>query len=272
MSYHEQPGLSFSQLKVFAESPRLYEATFITKTIERTQSSAMELGTAIHMMLLEPHVAMTELVRIPPDVLSKSGAKSGKAWDEFEQEHSGKVLLKHREYVAINNACEAVRNHLIAGPLIATDGVCELPINWEFEGIPMRSKLDKVIERFGKARIVIDLKTTADCSEKPFAKTVADQLYHLQGVMYMRAAMQQFSGTDDQWQFVWIAVEPEPPYRVRCYRLGHEAYNVAVSMFERLMKRYRECQETGAWSDNDEDRLIDLMLPQYAIWKEVSEV
>jgi len=268
VSYHEQPGLSFSQLKVFAESPRLYEATFITKTIERKPSSAMETGTAIHMMLLEPHVAMTELVRIPPDVLSKSGAKSGKAWDEFEAEHSGKVLLKHREYVHVNNTCEAVRCHPIAGKLMAADGECEVPISWEWEGVPMRSKLDKICDR----EMVIDLKTTADCGDRSFAKTVADQLYHLQAVMYLYAASQYSKKWTSFGQFIWIAVEPEPPYRVRCYRLGQEAASVADGMFFRLVKQFKECQATGIWADRDEDGLIDLMLPQYAIWKEVSEV
>ena len=268
MSYHEQSGLSFSQLKVFAESPRLYEATFLTKTIERKPSSAMELGTAIHMMLLEPHVAMTELVRIPPDVLSKSGAKSGKAWDEFEAEHSGKVLLKHREYVAINNTCEAVRNHAIAGPLMAAFGDYELPINWTFNDLPMRSKLDKLCN----SGIVIDVKTTQDCSERAFSRTVADQLYHLQGVMYCQAASQYPGTLCNEFHFVWIAVEPEPPYRVRCYRLGREAESIAFGMLDRLTNQFKECQSTGVWADRDEDRLIDLMLPQYAIWKEVSEV
>jgi hypothetical protein len=268
VSYHDQPGLSFSQLKVFAESPRLYEAEYITKTVKRKPTAAMDTGTATHMVLFEPHVAMTEIIRIPSNVLSKSGARSGKAWDDFEQEHSGKILLKHQEYVNINNTCEAVRNHPIAGKLIAADGECEVPVSWEYNAVPMRSKLDKIC----KSGIVVDLKTAQDCSEKPFAKTVADQLYHLQGYMYVHAALHQPNTLFEDWQFVWIAVEPEPPYRVRCYRLGEEAWRVANTMFVRLIDQFKECQSTGIWADRDEDRLIDLMLPQYAIWKEVSEV
>lgn len=268
MNYHAQPGLSFSQLKVFAESPRLYEATFITKSIERKPSTAMDLGTALHMMLLEPHVAMTDLIRIPPEVLSKSGSKSGKAWDDFEQEHAGKVLLKHREYVHVTNAAKAVREHSIAGKLMAAEGEYEVPINWEWDGIPMRSKLDKICN----GGMVVDLKTTADCGERAFSKTVADQLYHLQALMYLQAAAQHTECPVTGWRFAWIAAEVEPPYRVRCYRLSDEAQSIADGMFYRLVKQFKECSESGIWADRDEDRLIDLMLPQYAIWKEVSEL
>jgi hypothetical protein len=90
--------------------------------------------------------------------------------------------------------------------------------------------------------------------------------------MYCEAASQHRQTLSLEFAFVWIAVEPEPPYRVRCYRLGDEARAIAAGMLDRLTNQFKECQATGIWADRDEDRLIDLMLPQYAIWKEVSEI
>ena len=105
--YHASPGVSNSQLKDFARDPRLYHHKYLSGNYKQERKSYFDFGSAVHDLCLLGDNSSIAL--IPDDVLSKTGAKSGAAWKEFEASNAGKLLLKASEYAAVERCVAAVK-------------------------------------------------------------------------------------------------------------------------------------------------------------------
>ena len=98
--YKRSTGVSQSELKTLAESPRKYEAEYILKTLKREQTDAMRFGSLVHCLVLEPEDFEDHFVVIPPEALASNGHRRGKAWDEFKQQQialNKKIYQKQKE-------------------------------------------------------------------------------------------------------------------------------------------------------------------------------
>jgi hypothetical protein len=264
MNYHDRPEVSYSQLKVLKDSPREFEAKYITRTMEQETTDAMDKGTAVHLVLLEPEKAASELVCIPSEVLASNGAKIGGKWKEFEAEHQGKTLLKVDDYDKVMWAANAVRQHAIGRQFIELKRQTEVEILWQRNDIALRSKLDLVSGPY-----VVDLKTTAKLREDDFAKSVARFHYPLQGAMYLQAAQQHY---ERDFYFAWLCVETEAPYRVRVYQLTEEAKQLGQTMFDKLLEEYADRLARGDWSEPNESNIIDVPMPSWYVTQELLSV
>src|SRR5262245_9918570 len=101
-SYHSDQAnsISHSDLEVFRESPRLYQGRFITGECPREATAALELGTLIHAVVLEPENAAYAI--IPPEALNADGHRKGAAWKQFAAANEGKLLLKPDEFQPVD--------------------------------------------------------------------------------------------------------------------------------------------------------------------------
>jgi len=73
--YHAVDALSKSMMSKILKSPAHYRAA-----LEEHQepSKAMQMGTAIHTAVLEPHLYSQVVAVVPPDIDGRT--KEGKAW------------------------------------------------------------------------------------------------------------------------------------------------------------------------------------------------
>ena len=110
--YRETKALSQSLLKD-ARSPRKFEARYITGTMEREPTAAMDLGSLVDCMLLTPSELADYFVQIPDDVLTSNGQKRGKKWESFEEQHEGKTLMKRIDFVLAATLVQKVKQHPI---------------------------------------------------------------------------------------------------------------------------------------------------------------
>lgn len=263
--YHRQSGVSNSMLNEFIESPELYHGRYVAETIAaKAPTPAMQFGSLFHdsVLLGIDHVA----VEIPPESLSSNGSKTGAGWKHFQAHYAGmnKVFLKPDEFAALRNMVDAVWSHPMAARLLErADAAIEQSIFWADEetGLSLRSRLD---HRKLSTPIITDLKSTADVSRKGFASSMWDYGYYRQVVFYREAAKALTGQVHD---FVFVAVEKEPPHRVRCYELDPREDRAMTRGYEDVrdgLNRLAEAYRTNNWTEPGWDQVLTLDLPNWA--------
>lgn len=260
--YHARGEISNSMLGDFLDSPELFYGRYVANTIPRkATTAAMQFGTLFHDALLLG--IDNAVVEIPDECLSSSGSKAGKGWETFKAHYAGmnKVFLKRDEYAALRNMVDAVMSHKVAARLINhKDAAIEQSIFWKDEATGMRLKSRLDMRRLSMP-LILDLKTVGDISFRGLATGVHDFGYARQAVFYKRAAQ---ALTGQQHDFIFIAVEKEPPHRVACVDLHQRALERGWEDFRGGLDRIAECHRTGDWTTPGLDKVLKLDLPEWA--------
>lgn len=256
--YHSRSEISRSQIVTFLESRRLYEATFVTKTVAaKEETNAMRIGTCSHLLALQPELFARTVVEIPADKLASDGSRKGNAWKDFEAQcdADGIIPLKAEELAPVKGMANALMAR--AGRFIRhKDAKFEYEIAWTDPetGLDLRAMLDIVIPLADRV-IVLDVKTTNDVSPHKFRHKIRDFGYWCQPPHYGAAVEAEFGVPCD---FVFLAVESAPPYLCRQYELCPETRRDAGEKWRQALFDLAECYRTGDWSDECEEEIVPL--------------
>lgn len=206
----------------------------------RAPTPAQQLGTLTHLCVLE-HDAYLATVRVAPDVdrRTKNGKEAAAAF-ESECAEIGATVATPEQDAKARAMREAVMAQPFARALLA-DGHAEVTLCWDHEGTACKARPDWLCCGH---EVIVDLKTAADASPAAFAKASGNFKYHMQAAWYSDAAERVGLGAR---AFVFIAVEPEPPYAVGLYRLDEHALHAGRIRYQRALDAYRECMATDAW-------------------------
>ncbi len=251
-------SLSNSECKVFSESPRLYWGRFIARIPEYQQKAtkALDLGHAFEQTLYPPPEGAPIL--IPRDVLSKSGSKAGAAWDQFEEEHAGRILLKQDEKRELDMMIESVHRHEWGRRLlIEINGKRQMAIRFTCPttGIRRRCKLDHKFKR-----AIVDLKTTRDASREACARDCLEFGYFRQADWYQTAI---HALTGELLDFIFVFVEKTAPYTVRVFELSPEDMELGSLENIDALKKFAHCKETGIWEEEGHGEIEKLSMPPW---------
>ena len=85
MNYYEIDALSNSSLSVLAKSPQSFHAQFVAKTMKGEETEAMALGSAVHMLALEPERFEQEYDIHEGPINPKTGRSYGRDTKAFEE-------------------------------------------------------------------------------------------------------------------------------------------------------------------------------------------
>lgn len=269
--YHRcRQCLSNSALSDFRASVPLFHGRHVTGEIPPKDSTdAMNLGTALHLLALEPERFDAE-VAIAPDVDRRT--KEGKAaWFAFTEsllESVGpsafaKLVITQEQHDTCRRMADAIRRDDMAWNLIDAPGRAELPIRWQHaeSGLWVRNLLDKRIEDGPFAGVIVDLKTSSDPAPGPFAKSAANFGYHCQAALYARGAEACFGSLPD---FVFIVVGSSEPHEVACYVLDGDAFALGDRLNNDALGEIAERKRTNAWGSRWANRVQTLSLPRWA--------
>lgn len=257
--YHADTShVTASMLKTLRKSPRIYEATYITKSIWSEPSREMLIGSAVHCLALEPDEFDDRYIVNPHE------SRRTKAYKEWAAEESREVLTLS-EMHRVKRAATALSGNPCIAVALTADGKVENTFRWVCPEtkVPCKFRPDKIA-----GRVVLDIKTTSECSEAYFTKQVADFGYHLQQAHYIAGA-ESCTGQPG-WSFVFGVVETKPPYRCRAYRLDDEAASIGAEVRWELLTDLRSRLESGDWSEPYEQELKDISLPHWEIkrWRQ----
>lgn len=252
LDYYDVDALGSGRLKTFLESRRRYEAIYVTRTMPEKSGRKLEVGTAIHLMLLQPHLVDKRIAVIPPEVLGKNGARNTNAWRDWEAEHAGMILLTESELQLCQDMAGLAERALEQRGLSVQLCDVEEPHYWTENGLSCKSLTDILTP---DRELIVDVKTTEDTTEYAFNRVAKNLCYGLQTVHYERAILECY-GVHADWN--WLAVPTAPPFVVRWYGLEDDSRSYWKSRRQKLMEELKACHETGDFAEAGEGQVVRL--------------
>lgn len=269
-TYHAWKAASRSHLAMLAEGKSPAHLHYqLQHPIEPTE--AMILGTATHDAVLEPDT-LDQHVVIGLDLPRRKNVDK-EAHAAFAVEHAGKIVLKGDDYEDIMRMREAVYYHEAARDILSLDGnVIEMSGVWvesissENIGLLCKCRPDLLVPEMSA---LVDLKTTIHpASAESFERTIQARRYDLQAAFYLQGM--ESVGFDVN-NFVFIAVEKEPPYLVGVYRLDPFVIEEAWEEMRKYIAIVAVCYRTDRWPGWS-DQIEDVALPNWAMRRLESNV
>lgn len=253
--YHRWDAMSASWLKrLDATSPKHFRHD---RREPPRPTEAMEFGTMVHCLVQE-WIDFSAKYAVAPEC-DRRTTKGKATWAAFQQTLGGRLPVKHQDAELARAMAREIEAHPAAKRLIA-QSERELSIVWEHPGTGLRCKarIDDWL-----APVVADLKTTVNAKPEAFERAIWNYGYHIQAAIYIDG-MNAAAGRDD-CEFVFIAVEKEPPYDVIVKPAGETVIRVGRAVYTRCLHTIKECQDTGNWPGYDDGLFNPLELPEWTL-------
>ena len=258
--YHASEGISRSMLMEFKRSPYHYWYKYVSGLAEKEDATpAMNLGSAVHTLVLEEHQFDNEFHVIHQLTRPR---KNTPAHEKMMADAQGKIILSNDEYLQAAQMALAVKNSNEAHSLLQ-DCLVEQSIYFTHEktGLQIKARPDAMA-----GSLVIDLKTTSDASKHAFQSSAVRYGYFLQSAI-INEALKAINNPLDN--FVFISVENKKPYCIAIDMVDGESIEHSVKQFDELMMGLAKCMESNVWPGYG---VRDLMIPKYAMQDEILEI
>jgi exodeoxyribonuclease VIII len=256
--YHAMERMSSSGIKQMLRSPAHFRSWKDTPTIA---TPAMQFGTVVHTLVLEPHHAEARIAVLPESAPDRR-SKDGKEWHaNFLAGAEGKVIISAWDYLRAGHAARAVRNSR-GWSLIRPEGNIETSLLWRApartSGVLCKARPDYFAPDIAYC---VDLKTTADASREAFARQMWNLRYDIQAAFYLEG-LYLATGILPH-SFAWCVVETDVPYGVAWYRMGQSEFEIARADIANGLELYATCVESQRWPGYESD-IQDIRLPPWA--------
>lgn len=246
--YYENPALSHSRLKEIRKSPGHFRWALENPS---PSTDAMNLGSLVHAMVLEPHTVESCFVKAPKiDRRTKAGKEE---YALFQSQAMDKMCVPASDWDTSVLMAESVKSHPVASKVLddaVAYGMVEKEYYWEDRvggySFDRKAKVDGLCRdaHYGMNSPLVDLKTTTDASPFAFKRSVTKYSYGTQ-MAYYRDAVR--SGGVDPCGAIIIAVDKKAPFTTAVYRLSYEALDRAKMVVDKWLATYAECSESGTW-------------------------
>lgn len=252
--YQKAPGLSFSGLKEFAETPAHYQA-YLRRPAE-AETASQRLGTLVHLRTLEPHEYDARVAIV-------DGNRNSNAVKEQVQaaQAAGKYVCKSDEHDLACRMADAVHAHARMREVFSVPGgVAESSIFWtEPEtGIALKCRPDYLLQR---ESIIVDLKYYSDLNPRDLERQIFRMKYHWQAAHYL-SGLASLVGRPCN-QFLHCFVMDRDPFLCKVVVLGDPALDKAMHDIHPLIEQFAECKRTGIWPGYPEE-VEPILLPDWS--------
>ena len=259
--YDKLQRVNWSRLKILGRSAAHFRHNMLTPSED---TDPRRLGRATHLAALEPEKFASTCV------VWKGGARRGKEWADFLDEHDGLEVLTEGQHQRCMDIQRAVHGSSMAKRYLG-GGSSEVTAIWTHKveaiaglpgfTIPCKARLDFEAR---EARALVDLKTTRDASPDAFGKQCATLQYYVQAAWYRDGYE---AATGEMWPYVLIAVESEPPHVVQVYTVNEQILELGRDIYRGLLERLHQCRSTSKWVGYA-DEPLELTLPRWMAPKE----
>lgn len=240
----------WSTLKAMGRSPAHYLEGLLRP---RERNRALDVGTIVHDMVLGGG----------PEVVVYPGAqRRGKAWDAFELEHAGKLIVTPSVYLTARRAADAVLADVEAMRLLDGEREVELP-TWTHAGRKCGGRPDVI----APGRLT-ELKSTADASPWRFMRTAERLGYHGQHAWYGDGI--ELGGGGPIREHWIVVVEVSAPFVVQCIPVTEQTIEEGRRLYSSHLEQLRVCEESGVFPGYDR-ATWDLERDEELDWDEESE-
>ena len=193
--------LSYSALCQFKKSPN-HLLAYWNKELKTTD--AMQFGTIIHKMLLEPDTFTKEFA------IFEGARRAGKQWVEFKEQNEGKTLIKQQELDDANRIINNAMLHPVLTEMMQNKVDTEIKLEWQHKDVNFKGFAD-LLTTFNGRKCIVDIKTTNDAGKR-FERDLYYNDYKMQLAMYQ----DQYDKETDAYI---VAIETTTPFNVQIYKL-----------------------------------------------------
>lgn len=226
---------------------------------EFKQTDGTRVGTAVHMLVCEPHRAGEVFEKV-----------KGALWKTTEEENPGKTIVPAGSIDTIRAMADSIREHpvvegwlseITSMPTIERE-VCLFWID-EMTGLRCKARMDL----WTPGVLFADIKTTSMIGYGPFSRLAERLGYHRKMWFYTQGAKALDPDGIAPESYI-IATEDSPPFCTAVYRYLPTALDEAEVQMRRTMDDFAACLASGVYTGYSED-IIDIDLPRYAYAREV---
>ncbi len=255
--YHNSPGISNSQLSIFADSAHLYEHHFIKKDLKRKESTAsQDLGTYLHALVLEPDKANHKICKW------SATADKGKI-ERIEARDEGFLTVTKPQYEQAQRMRDSIMKNATACAVLSK-GKAEQSLYGVHEatGLLIRSRPDW---RSPDAGILADIKTTKSIDTREhgsLSRDIYSYRWHVQEALYRDLEEQHGNKINE---FIWIVVLNVEPYTCICAPLNKASQQQGIETYHSDMNDLMHCLKNNEWPIYNFCEKAGLSLPYYAL-------
>ena len=244
-TYRAAPGVSKSDLDLFAVSPRDYTRRY---ELTRESTDAMELGTALHAAVLEREARYY----VKPETYGTEGkpwngnAKECKAWLAA---HNDKPVLSAAQARALSSESAYVCSHPLAGSLLC-DGLPEVSAfaTDDATGVLIKGRID-YLKTGADYWTVVDLKRVAEAATDELQRAIQWRRYYVQAAMYRRLLL---ANGAPYVRFYFIALQPSP-LRCNVQELNPRAMDLGDEWIDQELAFFSQCLQANRFPEWRDD-------------------
>ena len=251
--YHAIKALSNSSLSVLKESPAKFYKRFVTGEMKGQESDAMLLGSAVHMLALEPERFDAEYRIESGPFNATTGKPFGRdtkkfeAWLDEEKNLDNRKILIKSEFENSLAIAKAFQAHPEIAAIMASRAEklfeSEYFMEYDIEGriVELKCKIDFVCP---SERLIVDLKSSHDPSPYAWGWSADDHGYHRQAAIYSDAMEAKYG---EPFKFFFGVVRSKEPYEAAVYELDAESIQRGRVEYEALIEEYIDRKASNDW-------------------------
>ncbi len=270
--YHSIPALSNSSLSVLKRSPAEFYARFVADpaTMTQEETDAMRLGSAVHMLALEPerfdakYTIQTGPINQslkPPKPYGRTSDKFKKWLEDAKATETREILLAD-EFEQSLKIAKAFQSHPAIAAIMASRSEkffeSEQVGKFAWEGAPdwfdFKAKLDFVMPDEG---LIVDLKTTHEPSMWEWSWTAGAHGYHRQAALYLDIMEAKH---EKPFKFIFGVVRSKEPFEAHCYEPDEESIEDGRREYRQLATQWYNRKTSGDWSEESQKQLTKIRI------------
>lgn len=222
-------------------------------------TGAMTWGSLVDVLLLTPEEVPGMVIVNPyPDFRTKAAQEL-----RDNAKAQGRIVVSVEDMRRAETAVNTLRNHPIAGPVIA-DSLKQVVLLNQIKGINAKALLD-IVPTSGP--ILYDLKTTNDLTPRGISSTIHKYGYHVQAAWYLR--LWNLCNPDDKrdrFRFIWQS--STEPFEVAVTELPAFDIESGSEWAGYQLDRIIAATRTGTWPGFGGDRVVMVGRPSYASYQD----
>ena len=257
--YHRSKGVSSSTLRRFRQS----QLHAMQEVVEPT--TAMQIGSAAHSLIVEGENAFNNEVAVI------SGSPHTNANKQLKRDYLDRGMLvitqdkRDMLFQMKDNLIEEARKFLDVDQG-EYPGVFVKPyenaLYWWEQDVLLKLRSDviryPVIQPYSdESIVVIDYKTTSDCSVSGFTRSIRRYQYDLQAAFYRRGYQKAGFKVED---FLFVAQETKHPYATKIFKMNDEDMDRGWEQLEKSLVDFKAVKDGEKPSIYNSPNIVEVML------------
>jgi hypothetical protein len=237
--------ISASDIKTFLQSPAKYYYEKYVQT-EKPVKAHFSFGSAMHEMILEPHLFDSNYMVIPK--VDGRTIEGKKKLAEFKEKSEGKTIITEEDSQMIGQiAKNALNNHTLTDLMKDSHREVSCYTIDEHTGLKVRMRPDIMPQTI---KALVDLKSCVDSSPKKFKSDVYSFGYSISAAFYSDFLSRE--------NYVFAACSKTPPHEVALYALNDEMVQYGREQYRMGLDLIKFCQDNNYWPSYNEFELLKL--------------